>query len=309
MSDFAYFFYFNIIVLALLLFDLKVLHRHNEKITLKNALANVLFWVALAFAFNAWIYYYRGIDDALTFLAGYLIEYSLSIDNLFVFYVIFSFFQVPERLLHKVLFWGILGAVLMRGLFIFLGVALLENFHWMIYIFGIFLIFTGLRLPFQSHDAFDPQKNAFFRFLQRIIPVTHGNYDTFFVRKEGKLYATTLFIVLLIVESTDVVFAIDSIPAILGITTDPFLIYSSNIFAILGLRSLFFAFVGMMNYFIYLKYGLSLVLVFIGIKMLISGFFTLPTSWSLLTIFGILSGTILFSLLFAPQKEKDTHSK
>lgn len=306
MNDFQYFIIFNLVVLALLLFDLKVLHKKDEKISLKKSLWNVLFWVALAVAFNAWIYFNRGPQDALLFLTGYLIEYSLSIDNLFIFYVIFTYFHVKDKHLHKILFWGILGAVLMRGVFIFLGVAILDQFHWMFYIFGLFLIFTGLKLPFHDHTTYAPEKNLAFRLVQKFIPVDHSEAnETFFIRKDGKLFATTLFIVLVIIESTDVIFAIDSIPAILGITTDPFLVYSSNIFAILGLRSLFFTLMGVIALFAYLKYGLAFILVFIGVKMLISDFYEIPILWSLVMIFSVLGISILATFLFPPAALKE----
>jgi tellurite resistance protein TerC len=244
------------------------------------------------------IYFDMGKIKALEFLTGYVIEYSLSVDNIFVFIMIFTYFAVDERYQHKVLFWGILGALIMRAIFIFAGVALIERFHWIIYIFGGFLVFTGLRMLFQKDEGIHPERNPLIRFFRKFLPVTQKMHDdSFFVRIGGKLYATPLFLVLLIIETSDLIFAVDSIPAILAITQDSFIVFTSNIFAIMGLRSLYFAVSGIMDYFRYLKVGLAFVLAFVGIKMCISSFVKIPVVYSLLVIIGILAISILASVI------------
>jgi tellurite resistance protein TerC len=256
-------------------------------------------WISLAMIFMGIIYFDMGKVKALEFLTGYVIEYSLSVDNIFVFIMIFSYFAVDDRYQHKVLFWGILGALIMRGIFIFAGVALINKFHWIIYIFGGFLIITGIRMLFQRDTAVDPEKNPLVRFFKKILPITDTNDGArFFIRKDNKLFATPLFLVLVIIETSDLIFAVDSIPAILAITQDSFIVYTSNIFAILGLRSLYFAISGIMEYFRFLKIGLAFVLAFVGLKMVVSGFdFKIPIIYSLLTIISILAVSVLASLI------------
>ncbi|CDZ80420.1 Inner membrane protein alx [Candidatus Rubidus massiliensis] len=295
--------YFNLLILVLLAFDLFVLHRKKHIIAMKEALWTSLGWIIIALIFNVYIFYSRGYEDALSFFTGYIVEKALSIDNLFVFIIIFSTFQVPEHLLHKVLFWGIIGAIVMRAFFIFFGIALINNFHWIIYVFGAFLIYTGWKLGFKPNKQIHPESNYFIRTIRKIIPMTQ-NYvgDAFFVKQNGKILATPLFLVLLAIEFTDVVFAVDSIPAIIGITQDPYLIYTSNIFAILGLRSLYFALAKIVQYFHFIHYGLSIILTFIGFKMLLSGYISIPILVSLSVILGTIAISIILSLLFPLKK-------
>ena len=295
--------YFNLLILVLLAFDLFVLHRKKHIIAMKEALWTSLGWIIIALIFNVYIFYSRGYEDALSFFTGYIVEKALSIDNLFVFIIIFSTFQVPEHLLHKVLFWGIIGAIAMRAFFIFFGIALINNFHWIIYVFGAFLIYTGWKLGFKPNKQIHPESNYFIRTIRKIIPMTQ-NYvgDAFFVKQNGKILATPLFLVLLAIEFTDVVFAVDSIPAIIGITQDPYLIYTSNIFAILGLRSLYFALAKIVQYFHFIHYGLSIILTFIGFKMLLSGYISIPILVSLSVILGTIAISIILSLLFPLKK-------
>jgi tellurite resistance protein TerC len=291
-------------VILLLAIDLGVFHRKSHEVKIKEALIWSAVWISLAFIFNYGIYIFMGKEKALEFLTGYLIEKSLSVDNLFVFIMLFTFFKVEPRYQHKVLFWGILGALIMRAIFIFAGVALISRFHWIIYIFGAFLVFTGIKMLFHKDEEVSPDKNPLVRLFKKFFPVTdqmHGG--NFFVKINSKTVATPLFIVLLVVEFTDLIFAVDSIPAILAISTDSFIIFTSNVFAILGLRALYFALAGITQYFHYLKYGLSAILVFVGVKMVIVGFYKIPIVYSLLTILGILIVSIVLSVIF-PQKEK-----
>jgi tellurite resistance protein TerC len=249
---------------------------------------------------------YTNREAALAFFTGYLIEKSLSVDNIFVFILIFTFFAVPAAYQHRVLFWGILGALVMRGILIFAGAALLKEFHWIIYIFGAFLIFTGIRMGMHHDENIQPDKNPVVKFFRKFMPVTEGfEGDKFFVRRAGKLFATPLFLILLIVESTDLIFAIDSIPAILAVTQDPFIVYTSNVFAILGLRALYFLLADIMDKFYYLKYGLSAVLVFVGVKMVIVDFYKIPIGMSLAVIASILTVSILASLWRSRNSTKD----
>lgn len=290
-------------VILLLALDLGVFHRKSHEVKIKEALIWSAVWIGLALVFNYFVYVYMGKVKALEFLTGYLIEKSLSVDNLFVFIMLFSYFNVEPKYQHKVLFWGILGALVMRAIFIFAGVALLNSFHWLIYIFGGFLIFTGIKMLSPGENQVDPDKNPLVKLFRKFFPVTpemHGS--RFFVRQNKKLFATPLFIVLLIVEFTDLIFAVDSIPAILAISNDTFIIFTSNVFAILGLRALYFALAGITQYFAYLKYGLAAILAFVGTKMVISGYYKFPITWSLLIIFGILIVSVLASLLW-PAKE------
>jgi tellurite resistance protein TerC len=289
---------FNLVMLSLILADLFLLHRGVKVITIKKALLTSAFWISLALLFNYGIYIYKGQEAALNFLAGYLIEEALSVDNLFVFITIFAYFRTPPEYHHKVLFWGILGAIIMRAFFIFFGIALVNHFHWMLYIFGVFLIYAGIKMARSKNEEIHPDNNPILKLAKRFLSVT-PNYEgnNFFVHRLGKWWATPLFIVLLAVESTDLIFAIDSIPAVMAITRDPFIIYTSNIFAILGLRSLYFALAGLMSLFHYLNYGLAAILTFVGLKMLTSPFFHIPIGISLAFIAVSLGSAICFSLL------------
>ena len=290
-------------VLLMLALDLGVFHRKSHEVKIKEALIWSAVWISIALLFNYGIYVYMGEVKAMEFLTGYIIEKSLSIDNLFVFIMIFSYFNVDKKYQHKVLFWGIIGALIMRSIFIFTGVALINKFHWIIYIFGAFLIFTGVKMLFQKDEKMDPNKNPLVKLFKRFYPVTdemHG--DRFFVKVNAKTFATPLFVVLLLVEFTDLIFAVDSIPAIMAITSDPFIIFTSNVFAILGLRALYFALAGITQYFHYIKYGLSAILVFVGVKMVLVDFYKIPVMISLFTILAILVISVIASLLF-PKKE------
>jgi tellurite resistance protein TerC len=292
---------FNVFVLAMLYLDLAVFHRKPHEILFKEALGWSAMWIALALLFNLGIYVWRGPEVGLEFLTGYLIEKSLSVDNIFVFLLIFSFFRVPAMYQHEVLFWGILGALVMRALFIAAGVALLHHFHWIIYVFGAFLIFTGIKLALDKDKEIHPEHNPFLRLFSRLMPVTNDYVEgKFFVRMHGRLMATPLLGVLLVVETTDLIFAVDSIPAILAITDDPFIVYTSNVFAILGLRALYFALAGIMRLFHYLHYGLAAILVFVGTKMLIAEIYKIPSGIALGIVVGILSVSILASIVFKP---------
>lgn len=285
----------------MLALDLGVFHKNIHKISVKEAITWSCVWIGLALLFDLFIYLDHdfGKVKALEFLTGYVIEYSLSVDNIFVFILIFSYFAVNEKYQHKILFWGILGALIMRGIFIFAGISLINRFHWIVLIFGGFLVFTGIRMLFQKETEVDPEKNALIRFFKKFLPVTHTLHDDkLFIRQNKKYYATPLFMVLVIIESSDLLFAVDSIPAILAISHDRFIVYTSNIFAILGLRSLYFAIAGIMGYFRYLKVGLAFVLTFVGLKMLSAYFvFDIPIVTSLLIILGILLVSILASVI------------
>lgn len=289
---------FTVFVLALLALDLGVFHRKAHKVSVREALVWTGVWVGLALVFNAGVYYLYGAERALEFLSGYVIEKALSVDNIFVFVVVFGAFAVPAALQHRVLFWGILGALVMRAVFIVLGAALLQRFHWMIYIFGAFLVVTGIRLFFEKGEGVDPKRNPLFRLFRYLVPsVEDYRGARFTVVEGGKRYATPLLLVLVSIEATDLVFAVDSIPAIFAVTTDPFIVYTSNVFAILGLRSLYFALAGMMEKFHYLKVGLSGVLVFVGAKMLLSELYPIPIAVSLTIIVLILGASVAASLL------------
>jgi tellurite resistance protein TerC len=289
---------FNIFVLGILALDLLVLHRKAHAVSLREALAWSCVWVSTALIFGLGVYFFRGGEKGLEFLTGYVIEWSLSVDNLFVFLVIFSYFAVPPVYQHRVLFWGILGALVLRATFIATGTALLANFHWMIYVFGGFLIFTGIKLLFAGEEKIEPEKNPAVLLVRRFMKVTPDYQgQRFFIRQHGQLWATPLFLVLVVVETTDVIFAVDSIPAIFAITLDPFIVYTSNVFAILGLRALFFLLAGVMEMFHYLRVGLSFVLCFVGAKMLIVDFYKIPIGLSLSVVGGILLLSILASML------------
>jgi tellurite resistance protein TerC len=287
---------FNLFVLAMLVLDLGVFHRRAHTVKFREALAWSVAWIALAAVFAVVIFFWHGRTPALEFVTGYVIELSLSVDNLFVFLLIFRFFQVPAIHQHKVLFWGILGALIMRAIFIAAGVSLIHRFHWIVYVFGAFLIYSGFKLFFQEEAEIHPEKNPVLRLFRRLVPVTKDYVgNKFFVRNPG-LYATPLFVVLLVVETTDLLFAVDSIPAILAITRDAFIVYTSNVFAILGLRSMYFALAGMMEMFRYLHYGLSLVLVFVGAKMLLSHYLEIPTPVALAAVAGVLAISVITSM-------------
>lgn len=291
---------FNLFLLAMLALDLGVFHRKAHEVSLKEALTWSGVWIALALLFNVVIYFWSGPTPALEFLTGYLIEKSLSVDNIFVFVMIFSYFQVPALYQHKVLFWGILGALAMRAIFIFAGVALIQQFHWLIYVFGGFLILTGVKMVWTHGKKIEPEKNPVIRLFRRMMPVTQDyEGDRFFIRQAGRLFATPLFLVLLFVEFTDLIFAVDSIPAIMAITMDPFIIYTSNAMAILGLRSLYFALAGMMQTFVYLHYGLAAILVFVGGKMLLSDIYKISVGVSLAVVATLLLAAVVASLLRA----------
>ena len=293
---------FNVFVLGMLALDLLVFHRKAHAVSLREAFTWSVVWISLALIFNLGIYYMWGSEKAMEFLAGYLIEKSLSVDNIFVFIMIFSYFAVPAIYQHRILFWGILGALIMRAIFIALGAALLTAFHWMIYVFGGFLVITGVKLLLTGDHQVEPEKNPAVRLLRRVMHVTK-KYDgqRFFVRVDGRLWATPLLLVLVVVETTDVIFAVDSIPAIFAITSDPFIVYTSNIFAILGLRALYFLLAGIMDMFRYLKVGLSFVLCFVGIKMTIVDLYKIPIEISLGVIAGILTVAMAASLLVKPR--------
>jgi len=287
---------FNLFVLAMLVLDLGVFHRRAHTVKFREALAWSAVWIALAIIFAVVVFFWHGRTSALEFVTGYVIELSLSVDNLFVFLLIFRFFHVPPVHQHKVLFWGILGALIMRAVFIVAGVGLIQRFHWIVYVFGAFLVYSGIKLFFQEEAEIHPEKNPVLRLFRRFVPVTkdyEGN--KFFVRRAG-LYATPLFVVLLVVETTDLLFAVDSIPAILAITRDAFIVYTSNVFAIMGLRSMYFALAGMMEMFRYLHYGLSLVLVFVGAKMLLSHYLEIPTPVALAAVAGVLAISVIASV-------------
>lgn len=289
---------FNIFVLAMLALDLGVFHRRAHVVMIKEALLWSAFWIGLALLFNAGIYFWRGSETALAFLTGYLIEKSLSVDNIFVFLLIFSYFGVSPLYQHKVLFWGIIGALIMRAIFIVAGVTLIQKFHWIIYIFGAFLILTGIKMAFQKEKEIHPERNPVLRLFRKFIPVTDRYEDAkFLIKRGGRYLATPLFIVLVVVETTDVIFAADSIPAILGITLDPFIVYTSNVFAILGLRALYFALAGIMQLFHYLHYGLSAILIFIGLKMVLADLYKIPVAIALVVVAGFLLLSIIASII------------
>ena len=298
---------FNLLVLALLAIDLGVFNRKAHVVSVREALGWSAVWISLAVGFGLWIGSAMGRQSMLEFYAGYLVEQALSVDNLFVFILIFGYFRIPSELQHRVLFWGILGALVMRGGMIGAGALLIAKFHWIIYLFGAFLVFTGAKMAFGGESSIEPESNPVIRLLRRILPITtkfHG--QQFFVREpvDGgvvKLVATPLFVVLALVETTDLVFAVDSIPAIFGVTRNPFLVYTSNVFAILGLRSMYFVLAGVIGKFHLLKYGLSLVLAFVGTKMLLSDIWPLSIGVSLSVVGSLLMGSVLLSLLIKPR--------
>jgi tellurite resistance protein TerC len=295
---------FNLFVILMLAIDLGLFHRKAHEVKFREAIIWSAVWIVLALVFNAGVWYYFGEGRAVEFLTGYIIEKSLSVDNIFVFVLIFTSFQVPSAYQHKVLFWGVLGALIMRAIFIFAGVSLIAKFHWIIYVFGVFLILTGIKIARDKGTKINIENNPLLKFIRKYIPVTTGYVNSkFTVRLNHKLHATPLLLVLVLVETTDLIFAVDSIPAILAITKDPFIIYTSNVFAIMGLRSLYFALAGSLKYFTYLHYGLALILVFVGIKMLISEFYKLNPFVSLGIIGVILAGSIAASFIWKAKGE------
>lgn len=299
---------FNLFVLLMLAIDLGIFHRDAHAVSAKEAGTWTVVWIASALLFNVLIYFqwdkfspesaYTNSEAALAFLTAYLIEKSLSVDNIFVFVVVFSYFAVPAAYQHRVLFWGVLGALVMRGALIFTGSALIHQFHWIIYLFGAFLIFTGIKLALQNDEEMDPERNPLVRLTRRYLPMT-DDYEgsNFFVRHGGKLVATPLLLVLIVVETTDLVFALDSIPAIFAVTQNAFIVYTSNVFAILGLRSLYFLLANMMDQFRYLKYGLATVLTFVGVKMVLADIYHIPIGISLAVVAGVLVISVAASLL------------
>jgi tellurite resistance protein TerC len=297
---------FFVVILLLLALDLGIFHRRARPVKFREAMYWSLVWIILSAAFGIWIYHTFGKSHGLEFFAGYLIEYALSVDNIFVFILIFRYFAVPANLHHRVLFWGILSALIMRASFIIAGAALIHAFHWVIYIFGAFLLMTGVKILRQGDPEVEPQKNPVVKLFKRLVPMTSG-YGTgkFFEKSAGKLLATPLALVLVTVELTDLVFATDSIPAIFGITDDPFIIYTSNICAILGLRSMYFMLSSVVSRFAYLGSGLGIVLMYIGFKMLISGVYSIPIGISLAIVAAILAGAIALSILFPPSPGRD----
>jgi tellurite resistance protein TerC len=290
---------FNAFVLAMLALDLGVFHRKAHVVSLKESLTWTVVWIALALVFNLGVWHYSGSAKALEFFTGYVIEKSLSVDNVFVFALLFSYFAVPPVYQHKVLFWGILGALIMRAIMIALGAVLITKFAWIIYVFGGFLILTGIKMIVKREEEIHPERNPLVRLFKKLMPVTPDyRGDKFFVRENGLLMATPLFVVLLLVEFTDLIFAVDSIPAIFAVTTDPFIVYTSNVFAILGLRSLYFALAGVMDKFHYLKIGLGVVLSFVGVKMILAHTaWKIDTLGSLVVIVLILTVSVVWSLL------------
>ena len=300
MNDLRFWVLFNVFVLAMLALDLGVLRRSAHVVKSREALGWSALWIALAAAFAVVVYFWQGHTATLEFVTGYVLELSLSVDNLFIFLLIFRYFRVPAEYQHKVLLWGILGALVMRGVFVVAGVGLIRRFHWIIYAFGALLVYSGIKLFGQKDARIHPDKNPALRLLRRFIPVTE-DYEggKFFVRRPA-LYATPLLVVLLVVETTDILFTADSIPAVLAITLNAFIVYTSNVFAILGLRSMYFALAGIMAMFEYLHYGLALVLIFVGAKMLVSRYYQIPTAWALATVGGIL----LLSIAASARREK-----
>jgi len=289
---------FNLFVLLMLALDLGVFNRKAHVVSVKEALTWSGVWICLSLIFNGLIYHWFGKDKAVEFFTGYVIEKSLSVDNIFVFVLVFKYFQIPSIYQHKILFWGILGALVMRVIFIFAGVALIEKFHWTIYLFGVFLIYTGYKMFTEQDKQIEPEKNPVIKLFRKVMPITHDlKGDKFFVKENGRKYATPLFLVLILIETTDLIFAVDSIPAILAVTQDRFIVYTSNVFAILGLRSLYFALAHVIHRFIYLSTGLAVILVFVGLKMVLVDVIKIPTYVSLIVIALVITASIVISLM------------
>ncbi|MDH4069251.1 MAG: TerC family protein [Ignavibacteria bacterium] len=291
------FVFFTLFILLMLALDLGVFNRKAHAIGVKEATIWSIVWVSLALIFNTGILYFAGAEPALQFFTGYLIEKALSVDNIFVFVLIFSYFGVPQHLQHRILFWGVLGALVMRSIFIAAGAALIQQFDWVFYVFGTILVVSGWKMMRSTGVQVHPEKNLFVQLARKLFPVETGySSPAFFVRRDGRLHVTSMFLVLITVETTDIIFAVDSIPAIFGITSDPFIVFSSNIFAILGLRSLYFLLAGVMSSFFYLGHGLSVVLMFIGVKMLLADFLHIPVAVSLVVVTGIIGIAVVASL-------------
>ncbi len=296
---------FTLFIVAMLAIDLGIFNRKDHEVKVKEALVWSGVWVGLALAFNAIVYFWKGQETAVQFFTGYVIEKSLSIDNIFVFLQVFAYFSVPVIYQHKILFWGVLGAIVLRAIFIVAGVALISKFHWIIYVFGAFLVFTGVKMVVTKNKEVHPEKNSLIRLLRRFMPITNDHEDgKFLIRRNGVIMATPLMAVLLVIETTDVIFAVDSIPAILAITTDPFIVFSSNLFAIMGLRSLFFALAGVVKRFHYVHYGLAAILAFVGVKMLASDLYKLPSATALAAVAAILSLSMIASVLW-PRRSQE----
>lgn len=299
---------FNVFVLLMLALDLGVFHKNSHEVTFREAITWSTVWIGLALLFNAGIWYFMNEIKAIEFLTGYIVEKSLSVDNIFVFVLIFSAFQVPAIYQHRVLFWGVFGALIMRAVFIFAGISLITKFHWIIYVFGVFLVITGIKIARDKGTKVNVENSPVLRLFQKFLPVTPDFVkSSFLVRLNGKWHATPLLLVLILIETTDLIFAVDSIPAILAITNDSFIVYTSNVFAILGLRSLYFALAGSLKYFTYLHYGLAAILVFVGIKMLITDFYKLNPFVSLGIIGFILMASIAASLILKKKPESVTN--
>ena len=308
MSKTALFIAFNVGVLAILAIDLGVFNKKAHAASVKEAAIWSTVWITLSLGFAGLILHFYGKQPALEFVTGYVIEYSLSVDNIFVIVLIFSYFRIPEKYQHRVLFWGIMGALVMRGAMIAGGAILINRFHWVIYVFGAFLIFTGIRMATHDESDIEPEANPILRLVRRVLPITHDyRGQEFFVKEPPTrgapptLMATPLFVVLVLVETTDLIFAVDSIPAIFAVTRDPFLVYTSNVCAILGLRSLYFLLAGVINKFHLLKLGIAAVLTFVGVKMLLSGYYEIPIHLSLMVIVGVLASSVIASIVF-PKK-------
>lgn len=300
---------FGAIVVIMLVLDLGTFHRKAHVITTREALIWSIVWIVLALLFNLGVYMLLGKDKALEFLTAYILEKSLSVDNLFVFLVIFNYFSVNGAYQHRVLYWGILGALIMRGIIIGAGTALLQHFHWLFYVFGAFLVYTAIKFALEKEGSVEPEQNPFVKIFRRFFKVSSEfEKDRFFVRQEGKLVATPMFVVLLVIESSDLIFAVDSIPAVLAVSSDPFIVYTSNIFAILGLRALFFLLASVLGMFRYLKPALSIILGYIGVKMLLSGLFKVPTIVSLAIICSVLGGAVLLSV-WKEKRERQAGNK
>jgi tellurite resistance protein TerC len=292
---------FHVIVAVMLYVDLALASKHHHAVSMREAAIWSVVWVMISLLFCGGIWFWLSPDKAVKFLTGYLIEKSLSVDNMFVFIMIFSYFKIGPHDQPRVLKWGILGALVMRFILIFVGAALLQRFHWLIYVFGAFLIYTGWGMAFGGEKPFDPQTHPVFKRVMKVLPLSGFDGDRFFTRINGVLHATPIFLSIIVVEVSDLVFALDSIPAIFAITTDRFIVYTSNVFAILGLRALYFLLAGLVGLFAYLKYGVALILAYVGVKMMISGYVHIPTLLSLGVIIGVLAASVAASVYFKPR--------
>ncbi len=297
---------FFAIIGFMLVLDLGVFHKKSHKVSIKESLAWTGVWITLAMCFNAWVYYKMGPQKGIEFFTGYIIEKALSVDNIFVISLIFTYFRVPSQYQHRVLFWGVLGALFFRIIFIYAGVALISKFNWMIYVFGVFLVYTGVKMLKDEEKHVEVEANPVIVFVKKFWKISPDfDGERFRTTVNGVKHFTPLFLVLVMIETTDIIFAVDSIPAILAITPDPYIVFTSNVFAILGLRSLYFALNGIMEMFEYINYALSGILVFVGLKMIISGWYHIPTAISISVILGLLIGSVLASIYF-PRKNKKT---